>query len=100
MTLEVFLRNDLERAVFDPVALLHRDAGPAHAADAVHLVALDSDENLAAAGIAADQAQLGAEDIGEEDRHFAQGRAFTAGPDNYLLGKRLLEGFGRRIGPQ
>src|SRR3954454_22189791 len=100
MALEVFLRNDPERPVFDPFALLHRDARPAHAADAVDFLALDRDQHFAAPGIAADQLELGAEYVDEQDRHFTQRRAFAAGADDHFLAEHFLEALGGSIAAQ
>src|SRR5262249_55626506 len=98
MPLQVLLGEQPHEAAADPVALLGRKARPVHAAHALHLVALHRHDDLAAAGIAADDAQLHAQNIDQHDRHLAQRRAFAAGADDHLLVEGLLERLHRRVG--
>ena len=85
-------------AGLDPVRALRLQARPAEAAQALHLVLLDRQRDLARAGIAGDLADLRAGQVVEHRRIVAGRGAGLARSDQELLRQRVLEGFHRRVG--
>jgi hypothetical protein len=61
----VLLREHADEAGLEPLRLLRPHARPAEAAQSLHLALLDRERNLARAGIAADDAELGADRVVE-----------------------------------
>jgi hypothetical protein len=57
------------------------------------------EDDLAAAGVTADEAQLRAEHVDQYDRKVPQRRAFAAGADDHLLVQGLLKRRHRCVGP-
>jgi hypothetical protein len=87
MAAEVFLHDGAQRAVLEPLAALHRNARPAHAAHAVNFLAIDRQQDFVRAGIAADQPKFHAEHVDQEDRQLAQRRPFAGVPISTSLVK-------------
>ena len=63
----------------------HLDAGPADAAGALDLAALERERDLAAARIAGDDAELGAEHAVQQQRQIVGRRARIARADDQLV---------------
>src|SRR5262249_60735320 len=92
------LGNDADTAAVEQACALRDDARPAEAASALHLVALDRQDDLAAAGIAGHQPKLGAQDVVEHGGKVAGRAALVGRAENELLFERLLKSLHRRIG--
>ena len=82
----------------EPVRMHRFDAGPADAAGALNLAALERERDFAAAGIAGDDAKLGAEHVVQQQRQIVGGGARIARADDQLLGQHVLEGLHRCVG--
>ena len=75
----------------------HLDAGPADAAGALNLAAFERERDLAAAGIAGDDAEFGAEHVVQQQRQVVGGGARIARADDQLLVEHVLERLHRGI---
>ena len=77
--------------------VLGRNARPAHAAGALHLVPFDRQHDLVRARIARDDAQLGAEHVIEHGGEVAGGAALVGGANDQFLRQRIAKSFCRRV---
>ena len=79
MTAIVLLCEHADEAALEPLRLLRGQARPAESAQALHLVLLDRERDLARSRIAADDAELGA-DCAVEQRGKIAGRGAGLAP--------------------
>src|SRR4029079_12567424 len=82
-----------------PFRVQHLDAGPADAAGALNLTALERDGDLTVARIAGDDAELGPEYVVQQQRQVVGGRSRIARADDQLLVENVLKHLHRRVAP-
>ena len=86
------LDQDVDLLLVEPLAVHALHARPGEGAAALRLAALDRDRHLVAAGIAADDLELGAKHAVEDLRHGLAFVARSGGGDDQFLLPHLLEG--------
>ncbi len=95
---QVLLHQHADHALLQPVRTLAIHGVPAHAADALHLVLLDREQDFARAGIARDDAKFGAEHVVEQHRRVARGAARLRRAQDQLGRVRVFDRLDRRVG--
>ena len=93
----VLLHQDPNHVVGHPLRRHGQEARVAVAAQAVDLLPLDRERDLARRGIAGDDAEFRAEHVVGHRRQVAGGTAFVAGTDDHLLGEHVLEALDRGV---
>ena len=98
MALDAQLHERLDRPFGEPFRVEDFDAGPADAADALNLAALHRQRDLAAAGIARHQLELGVEQVVQHHRKVTRRGAVAARADDQFVRQYVLEFLHRRVG--